>query len=273
MFSFSLAPFYAKLLKDSRKSNASVVPKVGPTFFHRLAAKSQLSSSFVNIVPANIAYICNVMSSAVEEIQSGIDVSSSAVDGTSSSHISSSIDLLTEGRGVTAASSLLELLPKKELFLSSTTTFCQRPLNSIKVQLLQVETTGCDLTSRANHEDVQAEEAPSQTLHAPWRMFNGTLNHVLFEQFAAKTLAIITERPGTTFRHIHTHLQILSESQSLELLTLLSERRLIMHSYSAKEVIVQNPFDVYMKFTNTVDKRMSLQDNIQDRCYFLRMDS
>jgi hypothetical protein len=269
MFSFSLAPFYAKLLKGSRNSNASDVPKIGPTFFHRLAANSHLNSSFENIVPANIAYICNVMSSAVEAIQSGIDLSSCAADGTSS-HNSSSTDLLTNGRDDTAVSSLLELLPKKGLFTSSNTTFCQKPLNSIRVQL-QVE-TGRDLTCRAN-EDVRAEEAPSQTLCPPWRLFDGTLNHVVFEQFAAKALAIITERPGTTFRHVHTHLQILSELQSLELLALLSERRLIMHSYSAKEVIVKSPFEVHMKFTNTVDKRISLQDNIQDRCYFLRMDS
>lgn len=274
MFSFSLAPFYAKLLKDSRKSNARVVSKIGPTFFHRLAAKSHLSSSsFENIVPANIAYICNVMSSAVETVQSGIDLSSSAEDGTSSSsHNSSSADLMTEGRGVTAIGSLLDLLPKKDLSCSSNTTFCHKTLNSIKVQLFQVE-TGRDLTCRANNEDILAEEAPSQTLGAPWRLFDGTINHVVFEQFAAKTLAIITERPGTTFRHIHTHLQILSESQSLELLALLSERRLITHSYSAKEVIVKNPFEVHMKFSNTVDKKTSLQDNIHDRCYFLRMDS
>jgi len=270
MFSFSLAPFYAKLLKGSRNSNASVVPKIGPTFFHSLAANSHLSSSFENIVPANIAYICNVMSSAVEAVQSGIDLSSCAADGTSSSHNSSSIDLLSNGRDDTAVSSLLELLPKKDLFTSSNTTFCQKPLNSIRVKL-QVE-TGRDLTCRAN-EDVHAEEAPSQTLRPPWRLFDGTLNHVVFEQFAAKTLAIITERPGTTFRHIHTHLQILSESQSLELLALLSDRRLIMHSYSAKEVIVKNPFEVHMKCTNKVDKRTSVLDKIQDRCYFLRMDS
>ena len=395
MFSYSLAPFYAKLMKNNHTNNtidtttnfnsydmnASFSMPIDistATIFHRLASANnhnqfhhQLQTYINNIIPAKIAFICNIMATSILTIKSEIDLSltedtihsrcstelvkgnnntayayifnnTNTITSTHNNIISSNStinntayitnnitsDNISFNNSITNQRYSYEdmILVHKDLCTTIYSTFCQKPLISIKVELLlqtmEMEKVENDQSSGNTKHSAMSKSQVKETLstippftsnttqvltaddmattttaidttsidttssqlqlqlHPPWRFFDGSINQSVFDQFASLTLAIITDRPGITFRNLHTHLHILSELQSMELLSLLMKRNLIIESFSKRDVVINNPFDIrpilFKKTTSSTTltiakKSHEVNDDKHNRCYFIRI--
>lgn len=159
-----------------------------------------------------------------------------------------------------------KVLFRKENNLSrgSTFTFCQRQLNNIEIKaFIHIDNK---IVSNNNNNNKKSNETKYSN--------NSFINYNIFELFAAKALAIISENPGITCYHLHTHLNLLNKNQIIELTRIMEEQNLITSKNCINKIhLLNNPFDIKKVISqqSKLKKAQPLNQTMStESCFFIQ---